>query len=139
MNESWQRDDYVISTDKEKLDMNAIFDFLSQTYWAKQRNVATVKKTLENSLCFGVYQNNKQIGFARVVSDYAVTSYLFDVYILSAYQSMGLGKWLIDVIVNHPLIKDTVMCLATKDKHDFYQQFGFKLHENPERIMVLMR
>lgn len=136
--ETWTKDNYQISTDKKRLDTEKIFTFISQTYWGKNRTLVIVKKSIENSLCFGVYDNNHQIGFARVISDFSITSFLFDVYILPTYQNQGLGKWLIETITTYPLIKNTTLVLATKDKHSFYKKIGFESHANPERIMVLL-
>lgn len=138
-NESWMKENYQISTDKNLLNIEKIFEFISQTYWGKNRTIAVIKKSIENSLCFGVYHNTQQIGFARVISDFCITSFVFDVYVLPTYQNLGLGGWLIETIANYSPIKETTIVLATKDKHEFYKKFGFVSHKNPERIIVLLR
>lgn len=138
-NEVWVREEYTISTDKKKLDIFSIYEFLATTYWAKNRSFEIVKNAIENCLCFGVYKNNIQIGFARILTDYSTISYIFDLYILPSYQKLGLGKWLVQTILDYHLIRATHIALATKDKHKFYERVGFKKHEHPDRIMVLTR
>lgn len=125
--QEWQRGEYVISTDKNRLDVLLIHDFLSRTaYWAQGRTLDVVKRSLENSLNFGLFQGNKQIGFARVVTDYATFAWLADVFILDEHRGRGLGKWLIEVINAHPQLQGLRRwVLATRDAHDLYRQFGF--------------
>ncbi len=92
-----QRDNFIISTDKARLDIEMIYQFLGSSYWANQRAIEQVKESIQHSLCFGVYEQNTQIGFARILTDYATFSYLADVFILPAYRGAGLGKWLISL------------------------------------------
>ena len=95
---NWKQDNFVISADKEKLDVDVIYTFLSNSYWASTRSLEQIVESIKNSFCFGVYDIDKQIGFARVITDYSTFAYLAYVFILSSYQGKGLGKWLIDVI-----------------------------------------
>lgn len=128
-------DSYVILTDKEKLDMEVIHNFLCfHSYWAKGISREIVEKSIEHSaLCFGVYKKNKmgeiseQVGFARVISDLSTFAYIADVFILPEYRKKGLAKKLIKTIVEHPDLADIRRAmLATKDAHQLYRKFGFK-------------
>jgi GNAT superfamily N-acetyltransferase len=130
--------DYVISTDKTKLEIAVIHDFLSnRSYWGKGRTVEKVQKTIDNSLCFGAYdKENRLVGFARVVSDLTIVAYLMDVFILEEHRSQGLGKQLIGHIVNHPALQDIRFWrLDTDDAHELYRKYGFKEPAFPEKIM----
>ncbi|HUQ31981.1 MAG TPA: GNAT family N-acetyltransferase [Pyrinomonadaceae bacterium] len=132
-----QRGDYVISTDRSRLDLNVIHDYLSNSsYWAVGRNFETVKRSVENSLAFGLYERDRQIGFARVVTDYATFAWLADVFVLEPYQGRGLGTWLVEVILAHPELQGfRRWTLATKDAHEIYRRFGFSELKRPERWM----
>ena len=130
--------DFTISTDKNKLDIDAIHDYLcNRSYWGQGRTIETVQKSIDNSLCFGVYDKNTHfIGFARVVTDYTVFAYLMDLFILESYRKLGLGKMLVDHIVNDDSFKDIRFWrLDTMDAHDLYRKFGFKEPARPEGIM----
>jgi GNAT superfamily N-acetyltransferase len=118
---------FVISTDKAKLDINAIHGFLSkEAYWSLNIPKETVKTAIDNSLCFGVYENNKQIGFARVISDFATIAYLGDVYVLEEYRGKGLSKWLMETIMSHPNVQGLRRwILLTGDAHGLYRQYGW--------------
>jgi GNAT superfamily N-acetyltransferase len=131
--------DYSISTDKEKLQIEIIHYYLSvESYWAKHIPLQIVKQSIENSLCFGVYFKNIQVGFARVITDYATFSYLADVFILEPHRGKGLSKWLMKSIMAHPKLQGVRrFCLATKDAHSLYAQFGFKPLSKPESIMEI--
>jgi len=132
------RDGFTISTDKARLDVPAIHDFLANfSYWARNVPLSTVQKSIENSLCFGIYNDaNKQVGFARVITDYAVFAYLADVFILESYRGRGLAKWLIACIVSYPELQSLRRwMLATKDAHGLYTQYGFNPLSKPERFM----
>lgn len=125
-----------ISTNKNKLQIDVIYQFLTQSYWAKGRTIGEVKKTIEHCLCFGVYLEGKQIGFARVATDYTVFAYLMDVFILPQHQGNGYSKQLMKVIIEEPqLQKCTTWMLKTLDAHSLYKQFGFTELKNPERVM----
>ena len=127
---------YSISTNKEKLDIEYIHQFLSHSYWAENIPFEIVKRSVEGAICFGVYDNNKQIGFARVVTDRATFGYLADVFIDENYRGRGLSKWLMEVIVGHPALQGfRSWQLATNDAHGLYARFGFATPDKPERIM----
>lgn len=131
-----QRGEFRISTDPSKLQLEAIAAFLATSYWAHQRSVATIQRSLEGSLCFGVYQAGEQIGLARVVTDKATFAYLCDVYILESYRGLGLGKWLVQTVLEHPDLQGVRrFMLATKDAHKLYAQYGFKSLEPIDRFM----
>lgn len=129
---------FYISTDKSQLDIDVIFDYLSNhSYWAQGRSRETIEKSIANSLCFGVYDDeNKQVGFARIVSDLAVFAWLMDVFILPACQGKGLGKLLMAEIINHKDLQTVKRWgLGTKDAHGLYEQFGFSQLAKPENMM----
>ncbi len=120
--------DYVISTDKSRLDLEMIHDFLANhSYWSAGIPFPVVAKSIENSLCFGVYDRGKQVGFARVVTDFATIAYVGDVFILENYRGKGLGKKLIKTVMNHPELQGfRLWLLGTKDAHDLYKKYGFQ-------------
>jgi GNAT superfamily N-acetyltransferase len=131
-----QRNGYTISTDPARLDVDAIFGYLSRSYWANQRNKETVEKSLQHSLNFGMYLGDQQVGLARVITDLATFAYLCDVYVLEEHRGDGLGKWLIDTVTSHPdLANIRMFLLATRDAHGLYQQYGFEELPQPERWM----
>ncbi len=132
---------FLVSTDNSMLDINMIHHFLGQlSYWGKNISLQTVKTSIENSLCFGVYQQHKQVGFARVITDSATFAYLCDVFILPDYRKKGLSKWLIQNIRNHPnLQKLRRLVLATADAHGLYEQFGFSRIKNQDRWMEIFQ
>lgn len=124
---------YTISTDPARLDLDAIYAYLSRSYWAQGRSRDAVQQSLARSLCFGVYHGDTQVGLARVISDAATFAYLCDVYILEEYQGQGLGKWLMSVVSAHPELRDLRrFMLATRDAHGLYRQFGFTELAVPE-------
>lgn len=132
----------IISTEKDQLNIPMIHSFLSErSYWAKGRSLDLVKLSIENSLCFGIYDlEGKQLGFARLATDYAVFGWLMDVFILEEYRGQGLGKQLIEYVVDHPVIKKLRRVgLATSDAHGLYRQFGFSQVLAPEKMMELLR
>ena len=137
----WQRENFIISTDKSKLDIAYIHRFLSNdSYWAAGIPFVIVEKSIKNSLCFGIYDGEKQIGFARIITDEATFGYLADVFVDTAYRGKGLSKWLMQVILNLPFVALLRgFMLATKDAHMLYEQFGFRSLSNPERFMRLHR
>ncbi len=137
MTHEWQRDDYSISTSIDRLDLSFIHDYLSNhAYWALGRSLQTVKRSLEHSLNFGLFKGNEQIGFARVVTDRATFAWLADVFVLESHRGNGLGKWLIQVITNHPDLQGLRRwILATRDAHELYRKFGFTEPLQPERLM----
>jgi len=137
MTSEWHRDEYTISTDRERLNASLIHNFLSNhAYWARGRSLEVVNRAIGNSLNFGVYKDGEQIGFARVVTDYATFAWLADVFILDEYRGRGLGKWLLEVIVSHQQLQGfRRWVLATKDAHELYRRFGFAELKEPVRWM----
>ncbi|MBA3334400.1 MAG: GNAT family N-acetyltransferase [Acidobacteria bacterium] len=133
----WQRGEFTISSDNLFLQIETIHKFLSEeSYWAKERTREQTQKAIENSLSFGVYKGEKQIGFARVVTDYATFAYIGDVFILESFRGQGLSKWLMETIVNHPDLQNLRRwILATRDAHELYEKFGFRELKAPERWM----
>jgi GNAT superfamily N-acetyltransferase len=135
----YRRDEFVISTDRERLSLDVIHNFLTNCYWAKgiPRNV--VAQSIEHSLCFGIYDGSgAQIGFARVVSDFATVAYLGDVFVLESHRGRGLSKWLMQCVVQHPALQNLRRwILLTRDAHGLYSQFGFTPVTAPERYMEL--
>lgn len=132
---------YSISTDKSKLDVSVIHGYLSnESYWAKNIPLEIVKRSIEGSLCFGLYVSensiSKQVGFARVITDCATFAYLADVFVLPSYRGNGLSKWLMKIIMDCPHLQGLRRwLLATQDAHGLYLQFGFLPLDKPERIM----
>lgn len=134
----WQNGEFVISTDRARLQLDAIHKFLAEeSYWARERTREQTETAIKNSLPFGVYDGaGNQIGFARVVTDYATFAYLGDVYILENYRGRGLSKRLMETIVNHPDLQGfRRWILATADAHTLYEKFGFSGLKHPERWM----
>jgi GNAT superfamily N-acetyltransferase len=136
MTQEWHRGEYYISTDKSRLDLAVIHDFLTTSYWAAGIPIETVKKSLEHSLNFGVYKEGEQVGFARVITDYATFAYIGDVFILEDYRGQGLSKWLMQVIADHAELQGLRRwVLLTRDAHGLYRKTGFMEPVNPERYM----
>lgn len=126
----------TISTDKNQLDIEFIHAFISNTYWAKGRTLAEVKTCIDHSLNFGIYLNNQQIGYARLVTDYVAFAYLMDVFISEEYQKLGYSSLLMDFILKYePLANVKVWRLATTDAHYLYQKFGFAPLKSSEKMM----
>lgn len=132
-----ERDGFQISLDNERLDIDAIHDFLSkESYWAQTRTIEQTSNAIEHSICYGVYDGERQIGFARVVTDRATFAYIGDVYILEAYRGRGLSKWLMQVIISHPDLQNLRRwVLATRDAHGLYAQYDFNPLVHPDRWM----
>jgi GNAT superfamily N-acetyltransferase len=132
------RDGFLISPDPTKLQLDEIYAYLSRSYWARGRSRAVVARALQGSLCFGLYRETRQVGLARVVTDFATFAYLCDVYVLEEFQGRGLGKWLMSVVMAHPDLKGLRrFMLATRDAHGLYRQFGFTELKTPERWMEI--
>jgi len=134
-----RRGEYTLSTDKSRLDVTSIHAFLSKkAYWALGRSYETVVKSIEHSLCFGIYTSDgRQVAFARVVTDYATFGWLCDVFVLEEQRGVGLGKWLVQAVVSHPELENLKrILLATGDAHELYQRYGsFTALKSPERWM----
>ncbi len=137
MAHEWQRGEYLISTDNARLGLEVIHDYLArESYWAKGRSMETIRRSIENSVAFGLYKGAEQVGFARVITDYATFAWLADVFILDSARGQGLGKWLMEVILAHPGLQGfRRWILATKDAHELYRRFGFVELKRPERWM----
>ncbi|MBI5298141.1 MAG: GNAT family N-acetyltransferase [Chloroflexi bacterium] len=142
MNKNYEvrRDNFLISTDPARLDVEAVVDMLTRAYWAKGRPRERTERALQNSLTFGVYDGDRQIGLARVVSDYAIFAYLCDVLIHEEYRGQGLGKWLMQTILEHPDLRSMRRwTLATADAHGLYRQYGFDTLAEPAKWMERFR
>lgn len=139
MSEEYRNGRYTISTDPARLDPDAIHRYLStESYWATGIPHDVVVRSLEHSLCFGVYDGEKQIGLARVISDRATYAYLCDVYILDSHRGQGLSKWLMECILAHPELQGLRrFTLGTKDAHGLYARFGFAPPHNPASSMEI--
>jgi GNAT superfamily N-acetyltransferase len=131
---------YSISTDAQRLDLDAIHAFLSRSFWAEGIPKALVAKAIANSLCFGLFDGAAQVGFARVVTDGATFAYLCDVYVLESHRGLGLGKRLIEAVMAHPELQGLRRFqLVTRDAHSLYARYGFAASESPERHMEIVR
>ena len=133
-----QHNGYTISTDKSMFELETVHEFLTHSsYWAKGRSLDAVRKSIAHSLCFGLFKGTQQVGFARVVTDYATFAWVCDFFILEEYRGDGLGKWLIEYIVAYPELNGLKnMVLATKDAHEMYRKYGaFKELSVPKKWM----
>jgi GNAT superfamily N-acetyltransferase len=132
--------EYSISSDNKVMDVDAIHAYLTQSYWAEGVPHQTVTTAIENSLCFGVFHHDSQIGFARLITDSATFGYLADVYILEEHRGQGLSKALMATIIEHPQLQGLRrMVLATSDAHTLYEKFGFKALSSPQSFMELWK
>ena len=130
---TYTRGDYTISTDPARLDLAAIYSFLERSYWANTRPGEIIDLSLRHSLNFGIYHGLTQVGLARIITDYATFAYICDVFIDEAHRGAGLGKWLIDTVLNEPALQNVRrFMLATRDAHGLYAQFGFTTPTRPE-------
>jgi GNAT superfamily N-acetyltransferase len=154
-----RREEFVISTDPARLDLDVIHGFLTSCYWAKGIPREIVARSIEHSLCFGIYHDREsdfpslaipaepeaphsvkapQVGFARVISDFSTVAYLGDVFVLEGYRGHGLSKWMMECIMQHPSLQGLRRwILLTRDAHGLYAQFGFTPVKAPERYMEL--
>lgn len=136
MSQEWRRGEFIISTDKQRLDLSVIHGFLTTSYWAAGIPFEVVKRSIDHSLNFGVYKGDRQVGFARVITDYATFAYIGDVFILEDYRGWGLSKWLMEVIADHPELQGLRRwLLLTRDAHGLYRKTGFTEPKDPERYM----
>lgn len=139
---TWRSADYLISTDRQRIDLSVVHQFLSEeSYWAKGRPFEVTRKALDHSICFGLYHaDDRQVGFARAITDYATFAYLADLFVLAPHRGRGLGKWLVQTILNHPDLQSIPKVrLRTRDAHGLYAQFGFTGLTRTEEHMVLCR
>ncbi|HEV8066134.1 MAG TPA: GNAT family N-acetyltransferase [Planctomycetaceae bacterium] len=136
-----RRGPYFLSTDPSLLDVSLIHKFLSeQSYWAPGITREVVERSLENSLCFGLFQESRQIGFARVVTDRATFAWLGDVFVIDEFRGQGLGKWMVGALLEHPDLQGLRRCLlGTRDAHGLYTQFGFTPLADPSRFLEIHR
>lgn len=119
-------DGYLFSTDKNKINTDYTHQFISSCYWAKNRSLLTIEQSIENSLCYGVYSNKQQIGFARIITDFTTCALLCDIFIDKQWQGKGVGKQLLEIILSAPLTTNVKFwCLATRDAHNLYKKFNF--------------
>ena len=133
-----QKEGFAISTETSFFNLEYIHEFLSNSYWAQNIPIETVQKSIDNSICFGVFHLGKQIGFARVITDKTTFAYLADVFIDEAYRGQGLSKWLMEEIMKHEDLQGLRrFMLATRDAHGLYTQFGFSQLTNADRWMQI--
>ncbi len=131
-----QKDNFLLTSDPLKLNKETIYELLSNTYWASKREKKIIDRSLTNSLCFSILDSNKQIGFVRVITDSATFAYFCDIIIDPTYRGHGLGKWVMDNVLEHPDVKPARRkILLTKDAHAFYEKFGFHGLEVTEKYM----
>lgn len=136
----WRNSSYLISTDKKKLDQKAIHQYLTRSTWAAGIDIDTIAMSIENSLTFGVYDDDSQIGFARLITDYATFAYLCDVYILEAYQGKGLSRWLMESVHDHPVfIKLRRILLCTTTAPWLYEKLGYQPVNRENFIWTITR
>jgi GNAT superfamily N-acetyltransferase len=135
----YRRGGFLITTDRERLNLDMIHAFLTNSYWAKGIPREVVARSIEHSLCFGMYdENGNQMGFARVITDYATIAYLGDVFLLESHRGLGLSKWLMECIVQHPALQNLRRwILLTRDAHNLYSKFGFTPLKSPDSYMEL--
>jgi GNAT superfamily N-acetyltransferase len=134
----YRREGLLISTDRKRINLEIVHGFLTNCYWAKGISREIVARSIEHSLCFGIYDNGTQIGFARVISDFSTFAYIGDVFVLESHRGRGLSKWLMECIVQHPALQNLRRwVLLTRDAHGLYSKFGFAPLKAAERYMEL--
>lgn len=135
-----ERDGYTISTDPERLDMDVIHGFLVTSYWCPSVPRAVVERSVANSLPFGIYDGDSQVGFGRMVTDRAVLAYMADVFVVEEHRGRGLSKWLVETMLEHPDLRGLRrLILATMDAHELYRRFGFDALPDPGIFMTIER
>jgi len=138
MNYSPYKKEFTISTDKRKINIRYVHNFLSNSYWAEGIPIQVVRRAIKNSLCFALYHGRDQVGFARMVTDRATFAYLADVFIDEKFRGHGLSKWLLETIMAHPDLQGLRrIMLATRDAHTLYNKFGFTQLPGVERWMQI--
>lgn len=131
-----RRGDFLISTDPTRLDIDVVHGFLERSYWAQGIPREVVARSIQHSLCFGLYEDDRQVGFARVVTDRATYAYLADVFVIESHRARGLATWLVQTILDYPDLQGLRrFSLATRDAHDLYRKVGFTGLAHPERHM----
>ena len=137
MYREYTRDGFTISTDPSRLDIDMIHQFLSHAYWSEEIPRELVERAIDHSLCFGVYRG-RQVGLARVITDYATFGYLCDVFVLEEFRGKGIGTWLMECVMSHPDLQGfRRWILLTRDAHALYRKFGFSDLKNPARYMEI--
>ena len=132
----WVKGQFLVSCDPNKLDVDLIHQFLSQAYWSENIPKPTLQRSLQGSLCFSLLYKEQQIGFARVISDFATIAYLGDVFVLANYRGQGLSKWMMECVLAHPELQGLRRwVLATADAHGLYEKFGFTALKRPQAFM----
>ena len=138
MPEEWRRDEYRISTDPALIDLDVVHGYLVRSYWSARVTRDVVARSIEHSLSFGLYTDAAQIGFARVITDYATIGYLADVFVLEEYRGRKLAVWLVETVMSHPRLQNLrVFRLGTRDAHSLYEKVGFRRLAHPERMMEI--
>jgi len=133
----YRRDNYLITTDPARFDVPLIHNFLRHSYWATNVPLSVVQKSIDNALCFAIFENDEQVGFARVITDRATFAWLADVFVLESHRGRGLSKWLMACILAHPDLQGLRRwMLGTRDAHGLYRQFGFEVVEDSSNLMV---
>ncbi len=136
----WEQGEFIITDNRQDFDVDLIHDFLQNSYWAEGIPKKIVEKSIKNSLCFGLFHHDKQIGFGRLVTDHATFAYLADVFIIEKYRGQGHGKWLVSCIREHPEVQGLRRwMLATEDAHGLYKQFDFSALNEPGQFMEINR
>lgn len=131
----WEKGEFRISTDPNELSIETIQRYLADSYWANTRTRAVIERSIEHSMVFGLFVDEKQIGFARAITDYATFYYLADVYVDEEYRGQGLGKWLVSTAVSCPELQSLHGLLSTRDAHGLYEKFGFQTPVDPRQFM----
>jgi predicted GNAT family N-acyltransferase len=133
-----RKDGFLLSTDPGLLHLDVIYGYLTKSYWAKGIPRQIVARSIQNSLCFGVYAEGKQVAFARVITDFATYAYIGDVFVVDSHRGRGLGKWLMQCITQHPRLQGLRRwSLITRDAHRLYAPYGFRSLASPEKYMEL--
>ncbi|HKD13990.1 MAG TPA: GNAT family N-acetyltransferase [Candidatus Angelobacter sp.] len=135
---SWKKGKFEITTDPSQIDLSVVHHFLTNCYWAKGVPAETVRRSIQHSLCFGIYHGRQQVGFARVITDQATFAYIGDVFVVELHRGKGLSKWLMQCIKSHPDLQGLRRwSLITRDAHGLYQQFGFTPLKSPQNWMEI--
>lgn len=135
MRTEWQQGEYTLTDDKERLDLDTICALLHATYWAANRPRELIEKSIQHSICFGLFHGDKQVGFARAVTDHATFAWICDVVIAPEHRGRGLGKWIVECVLTHRVLRTTTQVLRTRDAHTLYERFGFTRTEYLRRSL----
>ena len=130
----WTHGEYLLSDDKRWLDLDAVCRLLNETYWAAGRPRSMIETGIEHSVCLGLFHASAQVGFCRAVTDFATFTWLCDVIIDPAHRGKGLGKWMVECLIEHPQLQTRSQVLATRDAHSLYERWGFERAEYMKRM-----